>query len=91
MKPFRLLFIVLFAQLMIIPANAQNQFGVVAGLNLANLSADDLNHAAFRFGLGVGGVLDLALFKITASPKPSRFPGPPLQSPTRKTLAAYSV
>ena len=60
---------VLFTLITVLPANAQVNFGVIGGLNLANLSFDpdpqgvDLSN---RTGIGIGGVLSFGVGETLA-------------------------
>lgn len=65
MKKMSVLLVVFLAMFMVLPASAQNQIGVIGGLNLANLSSDYFEAIGLDFGtstgFGIGGVLDVGL------------------------------
>lgn len=60
---------ILLVAFLVIPAMAQTQLGIIGGINIANLSGDELGEnnqkqsisTSSRTAFGIGGVLDLAL------------------------------
>ena len=68
MKKMIILVVALFTLIAVLPANAQVNFGVIGGLNLANLSVDpdqgvDLSN---RTAFGIGGVLSFGVGETLA-------------------------
>jgi len=65
MNKFNLSIVALLALFIALPAGAQVKFGVIGGVNLANLNGNDVDGTKIDFsgrtGFGVGGVLDVGL------------------------------
>ena len=66
MRTIRVIIGLFIALCLILPASSQVRFGIVGGLNLANVSIDPDEGLDFknRTALGVGGVLDFGLGNI---------------------------
>jgi opacity protein-like surface antigen len=60
---------ILFVAFLVIPAMGQTQLGIIGGINIANISGDELDgndqkqsvNSSSRTGFSIGGVLDLTL------------------------------
>ncbi len=68
MKKMIILVVALFTLIAVLPANAQVNFGVIGGLNLANLSVDpdagvDISN---RTAFGIGGILSFGVGETLA-------------------------
>ncbi len=65
-----LFLVALLALLIVASAGAQTKLGVIGGLNIANLSGEDVDGSKIDFsnrtGLGIGGVLDIGLSENVA-------------------------